>query len=127
MGHRAELRTPLISEADLDLGSIAYVNLFKWRSEAEPTISMFRRSWQAHTGNQFVLLRPAFVIVVGKGTADIFSSVSDSSITAELKLRVLERGRSDRQRPPIATTRLMPEITREIRQHLGDQGQVTKA
>jgi hypothetical protein len=50
----------------------------------------------------------------------MFRSVSDSFDTARLKLKVLERGCSDRQRPPIATTRLMPEIAKEICQHFGE-------
>ncbi|QIN82759.1 hypothetical protein GBA63_08940 [Rubrobacter tropicus] len=49
---------PIISRADMDLDSIAYLNLLKWRSDAEPTMSMFRRSWQAHTNDQFHQLRP---------------------------------------------------------------------
>ncbi len=110
---------PIISKADMDLDSIAYLNLLKWRCDI-PTMYMFRQSWQAHTREQYRLLRPTFVIAIGKGPADIFDSVSDSSDTAGMKLEVLERGRSDRQRPPIATTRLMPEIAREMRQHFGN-------
>jgi hypothetical protein len=68
-----------------------------------------------------------FVIAVGKGTADIFRSVSDSSDTAGLKLKVPGRGCSDRQRPPIATTRLLPKIAQEIYQHFGELAQVAKA
>jgi hypothetical protein len=111
---------PIISRADMDLDSIAYLNLLKWRSEGEPTMSMFRRSWQAHTEDQFRLLRPAFVVAIGKGTADVFASASDSHDTAGIKLNVLERGRSDRQRPPSSTARLMPEIAQEIRRRYGD-------
>ncbi len=110
---------PIISKADMDLSSIAYLNLLKWRCDI-PTMSMFRQSWQAHTREQYRLLRPAFVIAIGKGPADVFVSVSDSRETAEMKLKVLERGRSDRQRPPSSTTHLMPEIAQEIRQHHGN-------
>lgn len=35
---------PIISKANLDLGSIAYLNLLKWRCDM-PTTYMFRQSW----------------------------------------------------------------------------------
>jgi hypothetical protein len=109
---------PVISKADMDLDSIAYLNLLKWRSDDEPTMSMFRRSWQAHTREQLRLLRPAFVIAIGKGTADVFNTVSQSNDTAGITgFKVLERGRSDRQRPPAGTIQLMSKIAEEIRQH----------
>jgi hypothetical protein len=95
---------PIISKADMDLDSIAYLNLLKWRSDDEPTISMFRRSWQAHTRDQYRLLRPTFVIAIGKGTADLFNAVSQPNDTAGIRgPKVLEIGRSDRQRPPAGT------------------------
>ena len=111
---------PIISKAGVELESVAFLNLFKWRSD-DVTRAMFRRSWQAHTGEQYRLLRPALVIAVGKGTADIFGRVSEPRDTTDIKLRVLERGPSDRQRPPIGTIRLIPEIAQDIREHYGSR------
>jgi hypothetical protein len=60
---------------------------------------MFRRSWQAHTREQYRLLLPTFVIAIGKGTADVFNTISQPNDTAGIKgLKVLQRGRSYRQR-----------------------------
>ncbi len=106
---------PIISKADVDLASIAYLNLLKWRCDT-PTMHMFRQSWQAHTKEQYRLLRPAFVVAIGSTAADRFEAVSGTHNTADVKTFRLKRARSDRQRPPADAMRLMPEIAKEIRQ-----------
>ncbi len=110
---------PIISKADMDLDSIAYLNLLKWRCDT-PTTYMFRQSWQAHTGAQYRLLRPSFVIAIGSTAADRFETVSSRRDAAAVRTFSLKRARSDRQRPPVETMQLMPEIAREIRQHFGN-------
>jgi hypothetical protein len=81
---------------------------------------MFRRSWQAHTREQYRLLLPTFVIAIGKGMADVFNTISQPNDTAGIQgLKVLLRGRSDRQRPLAGTIQLMSKIAQEIRQHYG--------
>ena len=111
---------PIISKADMDLDSIAYLNLLKWRCD-NPTMYMFHQSWQAHTREQYRLLRPRFAIAIGSTTADRFETVSDSHDTAGVKVFRLKRARSDRQRPPVDARRLMPEIATEIREHYLDR------
>jgi hypothetical protein len=112
---------PIISGAGLDLGSIAYLNLFKWRSKQEPYASMYSQSWREQTGEQCQLLRPRFVVVLGITTFDTFKKVSRDSGATGVKVFKLERARNDRQRPPIETLRLMPKIAQEIREHYGDR------
>ncbi len=51
----------------VDLDSIAYLNLFKWRSRREPPARMYHQSWREHTGKQYRLLRPKFVVALGTG------------------------------------------------------------
>ncbi len=110
---------PIISEATLDLDSIAYLNLFKWRSKRKPFTSMYRQSWQEHTGEQYSVLRPRFVVALGLTTFNWFKTVSSVSDTTGVRVFRLERSRNDRQPPPPETIRLMPEIAQEIRQQYG--------
>ncbi len=56
---------PIISGADIDLDSIAYLNLFKWRSrtfewrssKGTPAYA-YRESWREHTGSNFACSAP---------------------------------------------------------------------
>jgi hypothetical protein len=111
---------PIISKSDIELDSVAYLNLLKWHCDT-PTMRMFHQSWQAHTREQYRLLRPEFVIAIGSTTADRFEAVSSTHDTAGARVFRLKRARSDRQRPPVDAMRLMPEIAQEIRERYGDR------
>lgn len=115
---------PILSGSDIDLDSIAYLNLFKWRSRIfdwhssrDTPAHAYRESWREHTGKQYRLLRPTFVIALGIETFDKFKAVSSVSDTTGVRLFKLKRKRNDQQPPPEATLQLMPEIVKEIRQH----------
>ncbi len=108
---------PILPGSDMDLDSIAYINLFKWRSRREPPAHMYHRSWREHTGKQYRLLRPKFVVALGNGTFDRFKALSSARDTTGVGLFKLKRSRGDQQPPPAATLQLMPEIAEEIRQH----------
>ena len=122
---------PIISGANIDLDSVAYLNLFKWRSRIFEWRSSkgtpahaYRESWREHTGEQFRLLRPKFAIALGLGTATTFNAfeeVSSARDIADVKIFALERRRNDCQTPPDNSLRLMPEIAQEIREHYGDR------
>jgi hypothetical protein len=109
---------PILSGANMDLDSIAYLNLFKWRSSEEPPARMYQDSWWEHTGEQYRLLRPKFVIALGSSTTfNRFKRVSSARDTADVKVFRLKRARNDQQPPPPETLRAMPIIAEEIREH----------
>ena len=115
---------PILSGVNMDLDSIAYLNLFKWRSRIfkwrssqELPAHAYRQSWQEHTGEQHRLLRPKFVVALGTVTFGKFKEVSRGSDTTGVRVFKLKRARNDRQPLPPETVQLMPEIAEEIRRH----------
>jgi hypothetical protein len=121
---------PILSGADMDLDSIAYLNLFKWRSKIfkwrstkDTPARVYRQSWQKHTGKQCRLLRPIFVVALGNETFGWFKRISSASDTTGVKVFRLKRARNDWQCPPEETLQVMPKIAEEIRRQYTDQSQ----
>ncbi len=110
---------PIISEASIAPESVAYMNLLKWRSEdARPR--MFRRSWLAHTQEQYRLLQPRFVIALGHTTEGIFQDLLRRfGATKPDRLEKVERRRRDDQEPYERTKQHMHEIAQKLRDRYG--------
>lgn len=110
---------PIISEAGIAHESVAYINLLKWRSEdARP--GMFRRSWLAHTQEQYRLLQPRYVIALGHTTEGIFQDLLRRyGATKPDRLEKVERRRRDDQDPHERTKQHMHEIARRLHDRYG--------
>lgn len=58
---------------DIGFSEVAYVNLVKWRTIGESMPRpLLKISWEAHTRDQLVMLRPSLIISLGKSVAGPF-------------------------------------------------------
>ncbi len=57
---------PMLDGTGLDLGSVSYLNILKWRTVPGASLGrLYTLSWQAHTKRQLELLSPRVVIALG--------------------------------------------------------------
>ena len=57
---------PILNSAHIELPSVAYVNLLKWRTKKDARMKrLYDASWNAHTREQLLLLDPQLVISIG--------------------------------------------------------------
>jgi hypothetical protein len=109
---------PILSEASISQESIAYMNLLKWRSE-DPD-PMLDRSWRAHTQEQYRLLRPAFVVFLGRGIGEKFKPVLRRYSTMRPdRIEMLRRERNDKQMPRDDTKQHMSTIAQTLHRMYG--------
>ncbi|MGI8962625.1 MAG: hypothetical protein ACR2IV_23295 [Bryobacteraceae bacterium] len=70
------LVAPVLPSAGMqDLSSIAYMNLFNWRTaQGADLAALYRRCWTHHTQKQIEMLKLRVIVALGKGVRDHLQS-----------------------------------------------------
>jgi len=91
---------PVLQCARLRLSQVAYLNLFKWRTQQGAALErLYELSWKHHTREQFNLLEPGFVISIGVGVGRQFQRLDSSSTEVHAIPRIRNNiGRAGRQK-----------------------------